>query len=142
MKLVPDTQIADDLEAAAELLETEKIQWCQGSLSTLEFDADNKPQLTSVCAVGALGVVIAGLDYMVSTFIRGVQEHLYRIGPERDRLNAARDAVSDYLVVHHQVSYLLPGDCVTENWNDALGRTREDVVDLLKNTAKDLRNRV
>jgi len=140
MKLVPDTQIADDLEAAAELLETEKIQWCQGSLSTLEFDADNKPQLTSVCAVGALGVVIAGLDYMVSTFIRGVQEHLYRIGPERDRLNAARDAVSDYLIVQHQVFNI--GDAVTENWNDAPGRTREHVVDLFKNTAKDLRNRV
>jgi hypothetical protein len=140
MKLVPDTQIADDLEAAAELLETEKIQWCQGSLSTLEFDADNKPQLTSVCAVGALGVVIAGLDYMVGTFIRGVQEHLYRIGPERDRLNAARYAVSNYLIVHHEV--FNSGDCVTEIWNDSAGRTREHVVDLFKNTAKDLRNRI
>jgi hypothetical protein len=127
------------LEAAAELLETEKIQWCQGTLGNITLDANNKIQLASVCAVGALAVVTAGLDYMVGAFLRGVPEYAQTVGPGRDRLNAARTAVSDYLVMSYGLSL---ADSVTENWNDSAGRTREQVVDLFKNTAKDLRNRV
>jgi hypothetical protein len=135
--MTTSTQIADDLEAAAELLETETVQWCQGQLGGYEYGDNHQLQLTSVCAVGAIAVVTRGLDQFL-TELEDDRDSIYLKKPGTERFQDARQAVCDYLVVKHGVRIL--EDTVAEEWNDVSGRTREHVVDLFKSVAKDLRN--
>ena len=133
--MTTSTQIADDLEAAAELLETETVQWCQGQLGGYEYGHDQQPQLTSVCAVGAIAVVTRGLDQFLTEL---KDDSIYLKKPGTERFHDVRQAVCDYLITKRGVQY--DDDSVAEAWNDIPGRTREHVVDLFKSVAKDLRN--
>lgn len=129
------TQIADDLEAAAELLEAEKVRWCQGKLGGYVFGANNKPQLVSVCAVGAIAVVTRGLERFLQELDNDGGD-IYFLKLDTVRFHAARNAISTHL----EKQRLAEGDNAAEDWNDVPGRTRASVVDLFKTVAKDLRN--
>jgi hypothetical protein len=135
--MITSTQIADDLEAAAELLETETVQWCQDQLGDYVYGDNHQLQLTSVCAVGAIAVVTRGLDQLL-TELEDNCDSIYLKKPGTERFHDVRQAVCDYLITKRGVQY--DDDSVAEAWNDIPGRTREHVVDLFKSVAKDLRN--
>lgn len=102
-------QTADDLDAAADILITDG--WCQGQYS----DEQGR-----VCALGAIGKAIIGNAY----------GHLTSDATAEARYQAAIGAVAAYRA---DSVYGIP------EWNDEPGRTEDDVHDLLRNTAKQLR---
>lgn len=105
--LPTNAEVAEVLEKAADLLESEQVAWIQG----VESRADAEGNVVSACVIGLLNLVTqAELN---------IYNHLYR---------AALDAVTRYL-----------GTSVVA-WNDLLGRTREEVIEMFKTVAKDLRN--
>jgi len=136
--MTTDAQVADDLEAAAELLETETVQWCQDRLGEYVDGDNHQLQLTSVCAVGAIAVVTRGLDQFL-TELYDDGDGIYLKKPGTERFHDARQAICDYLITKRGLE--VDEDIAAEEWNDASGRTREHVVDLFKSVAKDLRNR-
>lgn len=133
-------QAATILEQAADLLETEKIGWCQNTYSNNEpcklnksgYGSWNKvcPEhkvkglhytdtVISACAVGAL-MVVAGVP-MASYFEEEGQE--LRSMVRTIELSESNDLTYEI-----------------EGWNDDEGRTKEEVIDLFKNSAKAFRN--
>jgi hypothetical protein len=115
----PD-QVATYLEAAADLLESETFGWCKWSLAMR-----NGSLLTHVCAIGALRFVIGGTMFVD---LGSNDEELYK-----RRLVPALEALSTALVDR--------GSNSVSGFNDQETTTKQDVVDLFKETAKDLRNR-
>lgn len=94
--------VADDLEAAAELLETKG--WTRG----LYWD-----ETGAHCAVGALLEVTGGVPF---------------IRPVGFRVNAAIEVMG------------FSNEALFMYWND-IQESAEPVIELMKQTAKDLRNR-
>lgn len=110
------TEPADVLEAAANLLESKG--WGQGEF----MNAIDPDDATKFCAVGAIRTVTG-----------------YSLAGRRDE---------DYAVYRKRYACSLQanvalGDKVgtdVVHWNDQPGRTAEEVIDALKQTAKDIRN--
>lgn len=115
-----NTQIAEVLEAAADLFESEKLGWIQG----VETKVDSFGlRVTAACAIGAISQArVNGIR------IRWANEALYR---------AALLAVTNYL---NERPGRLAGEMSIPGWNDMPGRTVGEVIDLFKTVAKDLRN--
>lgn len=106
---------ADVLETAADILDVPG-GWCQGTLFTYA-DPIRSPwqsQVVSACLVGGIKLALMKLT-----------------GREDDKFfhGAVYKAVIDQLGTDH-----------VAGWNDHYDRTQGEVVDLLRRTAKDLRN--
>lgn len=98
-------EIADLLEQAADLLETEG--WCQMTLRNPEG---------ARCAVGAL----------------------HKISGNTRLKRAAQEWLAMRLNIFALANMYVGAQLVL--WNDSPGRTIDEVIDLFKETAKDLRN--
>lgn len=111
-------QAAETLEKAADLYRSETVDWCQGQW----INSDNE-QLT-VCAEGAL-LLASGFSVgeIVTLSDTGVSDWM-----KHHRWNAARME----LHVHLNASVF--------GWNDRRERTKQDVIDAMEATAKDIRN--
>ncbi|UDL15219.1 hypothetical protein SEA_PONS_59 [Gordonia phage Pons] len=124
-------------DKAAEVLE--KDGWCQGDLHRRdvlhyydqETDQVTEQQVTTRhCALGALDVVVAGPQ---ATTMYG---NITAIPEVRD----ARDRVAEHLTKYLEEHFLPPVTKHTNNdllsavpvWNDAEGRTAQEVIDFLR----------
>lgn len=103
-------QAAEVLEQAADLLESEKIGWCQNQY------IGRWGQKINACAVGAI-LLVTGMP--VETYCMG--------GNEVDDLTSI-------------ISLAVLNDEDVEHWNDKYGRTKEEVIDLFRDSAKKFRN--
>jgi hypothetical protein len=111
---------AEVLEKAADLLET--IGWVQGDEIVYgSSDPDAGPVITGMCARGACRIA-AGAKNFYDTWTSAEQYEAFR--DARRALEAG-----------------LGGEwrCIPV-WNDEPGRTAEEVIDKMKQVAKDLRN--
>jgi hypothetical protein len=151
-------QMAQVLEDAAQLYEAEKVEWCAGSWGDGEKDGVGP---LSVCASTALGMA-AGLGWVMPAVLAE-----YRVTPCTDRERLAEDVgfatyqlgpesltwsrASDELyrktrqLVDKRQGEELPEFNDQEDWDDAgliltPRRTKQEIIDLFKDTAKELRN--
>jgi hypothetical protein len=99
--------VADDLNRAADLLESGEWGWCQGALRT-------GPDL---CVLGAIAVATG------YTFEREYQKTFINIDDCNPRYSAAFDALS----------VVVPSRAV---WNDEPGRTKAEVISALRSAAE------
>lgn len=127
-------EIAESCEDAADLLEG---HWIQGDWNSYVMKEEDGPVITFYCVEGALAAAL-GMS------ISGMEDH------ERKELLACPvyDAVLETL--NHQIHQELvdaghrtgdePSDWYDKgelpNWNDSEERTEQQVVDLLRKTAK------
>lgn len=115
---VPLEQVAEILERAAENYEAEEVEWCRGALVKaptalrVEF---------SVCAWGAL--ILADLQ------LRGEVINLRRLVGVSDRV------VVTVAHIENRLQHVL-----LASWNDQVVKDKQEVIDLFKETAKDVRN--
>jgi hypothetical protein len=120
------TDPAEILEAAADLYESEQIEWCKGAFFN---DGTNVGGIVSACAWGALILATTEDEKVAMSF---ADPCMHDPGPPRDVIDnilAARSVVEDK-IAQSIVSF-----------NDyRLGTTKQDVIDLFRETAKDLRN--
>lgn len=115
------TDPADILEAAAELLETHG--WSKGAYARNkdgDDEDDDAQNAASYCAAGAIRRVSGCYDFSRA----------------RRRMPVLSNATEIEGMLAKQVGFgNLPA------WNDQPERKRHEVIDLMKHTAKDLRNR-
>jgi hypothetical protein len=107
---------AQVLEKAADLLESGVLEWIQGEM----HHADSAGQIVSVCAWGAL------------RYVDGIcVDHL----EEGQVLFLSKAYSLAYTALDQSLPISLP------TWNDTEGRTKEEVIEAMKNMAKDLHNK-
>lgn len=114
-------QVAEVLEKAAELYESEQYEWCQRTLAQYDKESPSR-ELVSLCASGALAIASGYWDgrETTNTDLTPVYQDAY---------NALKWAV------------LEKADGFTvEGWNDRANRTKQEVIDTMKETAKGIRN--
>lgn len=110
-----NARIAGVLERVADAWESGKLGWCQGRSfqyknSRYEVSEEN---VVAACSMGAIMLEVGILNY----FLR------------REVIGALREHLGD------------PTDLWSvSTWNDEPGRTKQQVIDVFKETAKDLRN--
>lgn len=113
-------EAAETLEKAADLYRSETVAWCQGAWA-LGYEDQG---LLSVCAEGALllasGFNVEEIEILSDT---GVSNHV-----KHERWNNARS------LLHYHL------DASVHGWNDRFERTKQDVIDAMEATAKDIRN--
>jgi hypothetical protein len=114
------TDPADILEAAADLLESKG--WKQGEF----MNAIDPDDATRFCALGAIRVV-TGYSMAAKEYRQAGDYATYR---ERHR-----HSMEACLALAAKVGQDVP------TWNDRPGRTADQVIDVMKHAAKDLRNR-
>lgn len=112
-------QVAEVLEKAADLYESEQYEWCQMTLA--QYDKSPVRQLVSLCASGALAIASGYWDGRVTN---------------SDLTSAYQDA---YNALKWAVLEKADGFTV-EGWNDRANRTKQEVIDTMKETAKGIRN--
>jgi hypothetical protein len=108
-------ETADILEKAAEVLETRG--WCQYT-----YEAPSG----EVCAIGAVRTAVWGAPLLMCVSREIVQE-------DYSKANGALKALADHVNFQYWPE-------IGAFWNDAPGRTKEEVIDAFKHAAKDLRN--
>lgn len=132
------TDPADVLEAAADLLETDG--WTQGKTRRWNEDGD----IIGYCAIGAIQQVtgvyqtVDGVYQTVDGVCQTVDQHDYPTATIQwmNAGIAAQQLLSGHLPLH-PLGWKYPG---VAQWNDAERRTAAEVIDLMKHTAKDIRN--
>ena len=154
-----DKTAADILEKAADLYEADTVNWCQEawiepSLRDEYASTDwwNEPKVSplglrsardwgdmpddavikiNACAMGAMALAdgFTWRQNMLLSTERIISFH------GSDQLREAVDALGEYLGDHGpEYQGSIPG------WNDAENRTKDEVIEAMKNTAKGLRN--
>jgi len=113
-----DLEAADLLERAADALESGRLGWMQGRLVD---------HLGRVCAVGALRTVAGSVDRVTLATLRAV-ELVERRVPEVPGLQADLDRIQ--LVRTRNLVW----------WNDRVATDVNEVIELFKYTAKEVRN--
>lgn len=112
--------VADIMEQAANLLESGQLDWCQEHLAMTTEGSSllgaSSPTVVAVCAVGALD-----------------RAFLSQKEPEQHY------ASQGYRLAAFRAAQRTWGKSLPD-WNDEPGRTKEEVIDFLKQAAKDLRN--
>lgn len=116
--------MAGILERAADLYESEKIEWCKRFW--IKLDVFDQP--ISACAEGAI-YLAAGLPATVTALSGSPSFTRGEFTDEYIRGNQAISVLADWLTLTH-----------VYKWNDAEGRNKADVIEAMKNCAKDLRN--
>jgi len=112
--LIPSTDAkrAEILERVADGYESGRYEWVQGTLITLDE--------RSYCAIGAINHELGVPDRVLTYHDESVRSTIYSIGNEVF-------GASSKLRLHHI--------------NDQSGQTKEEMIELLKDRAKELRNR-
>jgi hypothetical protein len=107
-----DAQRAEILERVADGYESGRYEWVQGTLITLDE--------RSYCAIGAINHELGVPDCVLTYHDQTVKNNIYFIGNEVFGSLSKRR-------LHHI--------------NDQPGQTKEEMIELLKDRAKELRNR-
>lgn len=132
------SEIADVIERAVDILESERKEWCQGDYYRMSTNPDGTDKVLSVCALGAVRLAL----------VEEQEDRLWTFGqidargvPERQK---------EHVVFNALLMNLPPPDVDVDGWtaewdgihdyNDYPGRTKEEVIEVMKATAKDLRN--
>jgi hypothetical protein len=133
-----EEQYPDILERAADILESEQVEWCQGRYFNISDDPTKAP--ISACALGA--VRIAGIQVMGATGVSmaGLTTHA------PDWLGEVESEIDAILEVY--LNTKLPGQQPEDfpdwggvaTYNDVPERTKAEVIEVFKQVAKDLRN--
>ena len=110
---------AEALERAADLIET--VGHCKDGYEIM----DDNGVIIGYCALGALNAAVTSFTHLTGTI--GVRNY------DLEAIFAAQAALREALINTQGARYIA-------DWNDATERTASDVVDMLKHTAKDLRN--
>jgi hypothetical protein len=127
-------QTATDFEVAADVLESGTLEWCQGSLGHTARDGD-QVQITEVCAVGALCWAIRGQQFLIDHLSLGANDDSIE-----DAILDADAGFSRFYSAREVLDSRIESYTILEEWNDADDRTKQEVIDLFKAAAKDLRN--
>ena len=107
---------ADVLEKAADLAETEEIEWCRGEMFRV-----GEGEKQQACAVGLIRIAARNLGLTLS--IHTPNQRAWRATVCAERALAVQ-------IENRSVPI----------WNDHPGRTKEEVIDTMKSAAKYLRN--
>ncbi len=118
---VPNEELADYIDAAADLLDK---GWVQGRYEDWDWDEN----VTKHCAVGALSRALGDLKSSCSIRFSSLMR------AAADRL------VADEVVGRASVVEWPDSIDALIGWNDQTSRTQSQVVDLFRRTAKDLRS--
>jgi hypothetical protein len=129
----PRDYVADILEATADRFESGELNWYQGDFVAVDLDGHT----VGHCAIGGLctvtgedwgrankPVVAAAAEAMRPHIFRQVQDHLKRESPLVDWVDMD----------------VYPAENLVITFNDQLARDVSEVVDVMKQAAKDLRN--
>lgn len=113
--------VAEVLERAADLYESEQIDWCQGAPYRISWG-----KKLSACAMGAL-YLASGHNIQLENGSVAVNDNgvLYASGHSAARALGA---------------FLDDDRWTVAGWNDAGRRTKQEVIDAMKECAKELRN--
>jgi hypothetical protein len=134
---------ATTLEKAAEILKTETVSWCQENFVLFEETEDERGHVTigqpvSACAMGALYLA----DGQVQKFEDRPWDSVSVLFNPVDRLGKL--VLLPRLPLNYCPDFedVCPGHSpdYVEAWNDDICKSREEVIDLFENAAKDLRN--
>lgn len=127
-----DLEAAQVLEDAADLYESERIDWCTGSW--VEQTNRGEVATLSMCAEGAL-MKAAGLkDATIWAFEKHSQ-----LRSDTFLRNADNAAYDRYTTAREMVDQHVGGVGVT-GWNDELAGGKQGVIETFREVAKDLRN--
>jgi hypothetical protein len=125
------TDPAEILEAAADLYESEKIEWCKGSFfNNYTLAERHSNSVMSACAWGAIIHAATEDDRLSLQFAIGISVlDVHPIQDVRAAINRALEAVQ-----HRLDRIPLP------DFNDTVVESKQEIIDLFKDTAKELRN--
>lgn len=124
-------QIADTLDRAADLYESETVDWCQGAYVSV-----GPTNGLSVCASQALIMACGGTVQVLGD---GYYERCLT-GVDISYVELVMGALD--LPEVDSFTFGPQNEFRVINWNDKKDvRTKQDVIDLFKNKAKELRNR-
>lgn len=165
--MLTNTEVADVLEKAADLYQSEQIEWCQGSwekesyhvkadLGVQAYFTSNEAvigammeeaqiafeKITSMCASGALARA-SGLPVLQAQEIESLVPRLTLWPDNRNLYILAREAVLKTIRSQSTNPFRADDPYLTNNipqWNDEKSRTKQEVIDVFRETAKDLRN--
>lgn len=126
-----DLETAQVLEDAADLYESEQIGWCTGTW--IEKTDRGEVETLSMCAEGALMKAAGFNEQHIHAYGKFalLQTDIYLRDVDRD---AFRRYVGAWRIVGETVGYDIPP------WNDELVAGKQDVIDVFREIAKDLRN--
>lgn len=134
--MISKDKVAEVLEAAADLYESEQYEWCQGAYFRGDFDIG-----ISMCASQALRTACGERLYAVSEHTRAVRADTQHL--DRPLLQAAFEEL-DLAPYGEELDRSAEGFLIA--WNDDgwaspdSRRTKQEVIDLFKDKAKELRN--
>lgn len=155
--MTSNEDMATVLEDAADLYQAEKAEWCQGSwYQTPQSDEVSK---MTMCAATAIGVA-AGLGLLVPEAIAGFgydgdfdllkhqlgesKRYLEWLPVEVEELDQFIRLSPESLDLYLETRAVVEGNIYDElpDFNDSenVGRTKQEIIDLFKDTAKELRN--
>jgi hypothetical protein len=127
--VVDKAKVADVLEKAADLYESEKIEWCQG------YNFNIGRQRLGACAQGAIMLATGAYAQMPNGFVDyigsedGDWNHDYELSITATRVL--------FLSINKKGPF--PFSSVPQ-FNDTQGRTKQEVIEAMKKCAKELRN--
>jgi hypothetical protein len=128
------TQMADALEQAADMYETEKVEWCDGTWF-LEAEPDTDLKL-SVCASTALGMA-CGLSMDEAQVLEAVYCQWTGMVTQGYELYVDTRLHVDRVLGSGDPERIL---VTLPEWNDAGAKDKSQVIEMFKEIAKDLRN--
>lgn len=145
--LDPSHQVAresypDVLEAAADILESEQVAWCQGTYFN-RGGGHLIDHVFSACALGAIRLAVTDgqwRDLDALELGANAPKWVFDVEDDIDEL------LTSYLDLHHPTFMETSEGHVVESWGSVAGfndhgeRTREQVVEALKGAAKWIRN--
>lgn len=163
-----NAEVAQVLEDAADLYESEKVEWCKNTWGSLDVIVASGQVGMTACAATSLGMA-AGLGLHVAGVIDGMPmknidhdedltAYFNNLLEERLSLDWVQRMVSSYgydAVVGFtpqavrlydkarrevEKRILKFGSSTLPNFNDGANGTKQAIIDLFKETAKDLRN--
>lgn len=124
--------IADVIERAVDLYESEQIEWCQGGFFNARDDdiPSSAHRIISACAWGSL-IIAAAAGNSENAWDLTCDRVKQMTDPAWTLANLAKMNLEAYLGVSEIPRY-----------NDEWGRTKQEVIEAMKGTAKELRNHV
>jgi hypothetical protein len=136
-------QYPEILERAADILESERVAWCQGTYfrrdmkgSSSFIDSDYRPPL-SACALGAIRIAAVGEDASYRGLTDSMPTWLGEVESDLD------DILTGYLADNIPLDESLsdyPDWGGMAIYNDVPGREKAEVIEVFKQVAKDMRN--
>jgi hypothetical protein len=137
--VITKDQVADVLEASADLYESEQYEWCQGAYYRGDLQVG-----ISMCASQALRTVCGERLYETEEGSRALRSDSSRLDKPllRAALKALDLAPSGEEWQNNHEGFLITWNDKSENSLQGIRprRTKQEVIDLFKDKAKELRN--